>query len=104
MVIESFDEQFNVTWDDPVHATESWVLDRLHWPQAQAPLYQALHRRILAVAFEIPCVFVNGYGYARNFGPPPATPDVNERGPIPVWEQDYLPRLLEGSARLRSLD
>src|SRR2546423_5627468 len=82
MVIESYEEDFTVVWADPKHADESWVLDRLHWPQAMAPLYQALHERIMAVAFEIPSIFVNGYAFAKDFGPPPATPDVNERGAI----------------------
>jgi pyruvate,water dikinase len=104
MVVESYEEDFSVVWSDPRHAEESWVLDRLHWPQAMAPLYQAVHQRIMAVAFEIPSIFVNGYGFAKDFGPPPATPDVNERGPIPVWEEDYLPIIKRGVERLRSSD
>ena len=104
MVVESYGEDFSVVWADPVHATESWVLDRLHWPQAMSPLYQAVHERIMAVAFEIPAIFVNGYGFARDFGPPPATPDVNERGPIAVWDEDYLPIIKRGVERLRSTD
>jgi pyruvate,water dikinase len=104
MVIESYEEDFSVVWTDPKHADESWVLDRLHWPQAMAPLYQAVHERILAVAFEIPSVFVNGYAFGKDFGPPPATPDVIERGPIPVWEDDYLPIIKRGVERLRSTD
>jgi rifampicin phosphotransferase len=104
MVIESYEEDFTVVWADPAHAGESWVLDRLHWPQAMAPLYRAVHERIMAVAFEIPSIFVNGYAFAKDFGPPPATPDVNERGPIPVWEEDYLPIVKRGVERLRSTD
>ena len=80
------------------------MLDRLHWPQAMAPLYQAVHERILAVAFEIPSIFVNGYAFAKDFGPPPATPDVVERGPIPVWDEDYLPIIKRGVDRLRTTD
>jgi pyruvate,water dikinase len=104
MVIESFEEDSSVVWAEPKHAEESWVLDRLHWPQAMAPLYQAVHERILAIAFEIPSIFVNGYAFAKDFGPPPATPDVIERGPIPVWDEDYLPIIKRGVERLRSTD
>src|SRR5215217_6391896 len=104
MVVESFEEDFSVVWADPKHADESWVLDRLHWPQAMAPLYQAVHERIMAVAFEIPSIFVNGYAFAKDFGPPPPTPDVIERGPNPVWDEDYLPIIKRGVDRLRSTD
>jgi phosphohistidine swiveling domain-containing protein len=92
MVI-SYRDDFEVTWADPARANESWVHDRLHAPWAQPPLTQALFERIMAIAFGVPTVFVNNYGFMRNFGPPPATQEVEARGPIAIWEEDFEPHV-----------
>src|SRR5215211_9133596 len=91
--ITSFDESFNVTWRDPADARESWVFDRVHYPRPQPPLTQALFERIMLLAFDVPTVFVNWYGFMRDYGPPLPTPEIEERGPVAVWQNDYLPEV-----------
>jgi phosphohistidine swiveling domain-containing protein len=92
-VVQSYTDDFNVTWNDPEYANQSWVHDRLHAPWAQPPLTQALFERIMAVAFGVPTLFVNSHAFMRDFGPPPPTPEVEARGPIPIWEQDFEPHV-----------
>lgn len=103
-MVLNFTDDFHVTWADPARAGESWVHDRLHAPWAQPPLTQALFERIMAVAFGVPTVFVNSYGFMRNFGPPPATPEVEARGPIPIWEQDFEPHVRLACLEMRNRD
>jgi len=103
-VVLSYTDDFEVTWANPARAKESWVHDRLHAPWAQPPLTQALFERIMAVAFGVPTVFVNSYGFMRDFGPPPATPEVEARGPIPIWDQDFEPHVRLACLEMRGRD
>ena len=103
-LIRSFSDDFNVTWDDPVHATESWLLDPVNFPSPMPPLTQALHERIIAVAFGLPTVFVNGYAFMKDFAPPPPAPEVEARGPNDVWQNDFLAKVKEACARIRGRD
>ena len=103
-MVRSYTDDFQVTWQDPARANESWVHDRLHAPWAQPPLTQALFERIMAVAFGLPTVFVNGYGFMRDFGPPQATPEVEARGPITIWEQDFEPHVRLACLEMRNRD
>ena len=104
-MILSYTDDFQVTWEDPsARANESWVHDRLHAPWVQPPLTQALFERIMAIAFGLPTVFVNGYGFMRNFGPPPPTPEVEARGPIPMWEEEYGPHVRLACLDMRNRD
>jgi len=103
-LVLSYTDDFSVTWKDPARASESWVHDRLHAPWVQPPLTQALFERIMAVAFGVPTVFVNNYGFMRNFGPPPATPEVEARGPIAIWKQDFEPHVRLACQEMRNRD
>jgi pyruvate,water dikinase len=103
-MVLSFNDDFEVTWADPRRATESWVHDRLHAPWAMPPLTQALFERIMAVAFDVPTVFVNNYGFMRDFGPPATTPEVEARGPIPIWNEDFEPAVRAHCLEIRSRD
>ncbi len=47
---------------------------------------------------------VNGYRYAWNSMPPPPTREIIERGPLPVWRDEYVPRISDFCTRVRSAD
>lgn len=103
MVI-SYTDDFQVTWKNPARASESWVFDRLHAPWAQPPLTQAIFERIMHTAFDVPTVFVNNYGFMRDFGPPPPTPEVEARGPIAIWAEEFEPAVRAACHLMRSRD
>jgi rifampicin phosphotransferase len=103
-MVLSYNDDFEVVWEDPPRATESWVFDRLHAPWAQPPLTQAIYERIMTIAFGVPTVFVNSYAFMRDFGPPLATPEVEVRGPIPIWEEEFEPRIRAACGEMRSRD
>ncbi len=46
--------------------------------------------------------FVNGYGFSSAPTPPPPAPEILERGVSDVWSNDYLPRIAEACAKMRS--
>jgi pyruvate,water dikinase len=102
LMVLTYTDDFKVSWRDPVHETESWVLDRLHYPWPQPPLTQAIFEKVMAIAFGVPTVFVNNYGFMKDYGPPPSTPEVEERGPVTVWENDYLPKVKAACASIRN--
>jgi phosphohistidine swiveling domain-containing protein len=101
-MVLSYNDAFDMVWDDPRRARESWVLDRLHCPWPLPPLSQAMYERLLAIAFEVPVVYVNGYAFGRDFGPPLATPEVEARGPIPIWEEEFEPKVRAHCFEMRS--
>ena len=103
-MVLSYNDNFEVRWEDPAREGESWVHDRLHAPWAQPPLTQAIFERIMALAFDVPTVFVNCHAFMRDFGPPPATPEVEARGPIPIWEEEFEPAVRAACATMRGRD
>ena len=103
-MVLSYNDAFEVTWADPARDNESWVHDRLHAPWAQPPLTQAIFERIMDLAFDCPTVFVNCYGFMRDFGPPNATPEVEARGPIPIWEEEFEPIVRASCKTMRTRD
>ena len=103
-MVSSFDESFRVTWQNPRDAESIWAIDRNHFSHPVPPLAEELYRRIIAASWETPCVFVNGYAYLRDFGPPPTPPEVTERGAPSVWRQDYLPKVRQLCAAIRVRD
>ncbi len=103
-LVLTYTDDFQVTWQDPARNDESWVHDRLHAPWAQPPLTQAIFGRIMAIAFGVPTVFINGYGFMRNFGPPLPTPEVEDKGPIPIWEQEFGPHVRLACLEMRNRD
>ncbi len=103
-MVSSFDESFRVTWQDPRDAESIWAIDRNHFSHPVAPLAEDLYRRIIASSWETPSVFVNGYAYLKDFGPPPTPPEVIERGAPAVWREDYLPKVRQLCAGIRVRD
>jgi pyruvate,water dikinase len=103
-MVLSYNDAFEVVWEDPRRALESWVLDRLHCPWPLPPLSQAMYERLLAIAFGVPVVYVNGYAFGRDFGPPLATQEVEARGPIPIWEEEFEPKVRAHCLEMRGRD
>ncbi|HLF71057.1 MAG TPA: PEP-utilizing enzyme [Dehalococcoidia bacterium] len=102
--LRSFDLEFNVVWEEASHANESWVFDRLHYPRPQPPLTQHIHARFMTHGFGVPTIFVNGYSFMRDYGPPPTTQEVEARGPVDIWQRDFKPRVQAECLKLRSGD
>jgi phosphohistidine swiveling domain-containing protein len=103
-VVLSYNDRFEVRWEDPAREQESWVHDRLHAPWAMPPLTQAIFERIMTLAFDVPTVFVNCFGFMRDFGPPNTTPEVEGRGPIPIWEEEFEPIVRTSCRTMRTRD
>jgi pyruvate,water dikinase len=103
-MIQTVTEDFRVEWTDPGDARETWEWDQMHFPRPMPPLALQLIAKLEAEIMGARCVSANGYHYALNSVPPPPTPEVLERGPLPVWENDYTPRVREICERMRSTD
>ena len=58
----------------------TWTYDPMHFPQPLPPLSQNIMRSIMTNAFQIETAFANGYPFMKNFGPPPPTAEVLEKG------------------------
>ena len=104
-MVKSETEDFTVAWEDPADGEKSWAFDAMHFPRPAPPLTAhlvgAVHQQIFNGARS---VFVNGYSYTLNAMPPPPTPEVIQRGPFDVWEQDYVPRIRAACKQMRTRD
>ena len=58
---------------------------------AGRPEATAMLERIMDLAFDVPTVFVNNFAFMHDFGPPMTTPEVEARGPVPIWNEDFEP-------------
>ena len=92
-MVTQYGQGFEVQWKDPADATKTWLFDSMHAPRPLTHLSQDIFARLLAVAFSQESLFANGYAYMTNPAPLPPAPEVLARGPVAVWEEDYLPRL-----------
>jgi pyruvate,water dikinase len=104
-MVQHVTDDFRVTWKDPADAEKNWRFDPMHMPRP-APALTAhfvdkLHREVFNGA---PSIFVNGYCYTVDAFPPPPTPEVIERGPFDVWENDYVPRIRAACRDIRARD
>ena len=104
-VVQSTPEQFTVAWKDPADAGKTWMLDAMHFPRPMPPLTAHLIETVRREIFNgARSIFVNGYHYAVDAFPPPPTPEVIQRGPFDVWENDYIPRIRAICQRIRTED
>jgi pyruvate,water dikinase len=102
-VVQSFTEDFRVTWKDPADGELTWTWDQMHFPRPVPPLTaHVLERLYYSVCMGTRSIIVNGYIYAFELTLPPPTPEVLERGPFEVWETEYVPQVREACSRLRS--
>ena len=51
----------------------SWMMDAMHFPRPLPMLSQEILGTTLRDAFKREVTFVNGFGYARDYAPPPPT-------------------------------
>lgn len=95
-----------VTFELPVGCDTSttWAYDSMHFPHPLPPLIQELLRSVNTHAFGIETAFVHGYAFQKDFAPPPPTPEVIEKGVVPIWEGEFVPRIADFCARTRSYD
>ena len=104
-MVLSATEDFRVTWKDPSHAEKSWRYDAMHFarpaPALTGYLLEKTHREVFNAAG---VMFVNGYFYTLDAFPPPPTPEVIERGPFDVWENDYVHRIRAACEEIRGGD
>jgi pyruvate,water dikinase len=104
-VVQSATENFAVEWEDPADAEKSWRFDGMHFPRPMPPLTAHLIERVNREVFSgSRSIFVNGYLFAVDSFPPPPTPEVIQRGPFDVWENDYVRRIREICNRIRTHD
>ena len=90
-MVTHFDDDFNVTWSDPSDAESVWAMDRLHFTHPLTPLTQELYREVVDTSWATPCIFVNGYAFLKDFGPPQTPQEVVDRGATVIWREKYLP-------------
>ncbi|MGI8927340.1 MAG: PEP-utilizing enzyme [Tepidiformaceae bacterium] len=82
----------------------TWMYDPMHWPQPLPPLSQDIVRSIMTGAFQVETAFVNGYPFMKDYGPPPPTPEVLEKGAVRIWEDEFVPRIAAFCEAVRSAD
>jgi pyruvate,water dikinase len=103
-LVSSYDDDFNVTWQNPRDADSVWAIDRIHFTHPVTPLTEDFYREVVASSWVTPCVFVNGYTYLKDFAPPPTPPEVTELGAPFVWRERYLPLVKQICAGIRVRD
>jgi len=82
----------------------SWMMDAMHFPRPLPLLSQEILGTTLRDAFKLDVTFVNGFGYARDYAPPPPTAEVMEKGAVPIWENEFVPRIAEFCSNIRRAD
>lgn len=103
-MVATREESFSVAWKHRDDAHLTWLYDPLHFPKPLTPLAGEFLNRMYLEFMSARTVFVNGYAFAAGLNPRPPSPDIEKRGVVDVWTNDYLPRLREFSRRTRSAD
>ncbi|MGH8632199.1 MAG: hypothetical protein ACREU7_15740, partial [Burkholderiales bacterium] len=103
-MVQSVTEEFSVVWQDPADASLTWDWDPMHFPRPLAALSAEVIEKMWRTFMGAKTITANGYLYHFNAAPPPPTPEVIERGAVPVWEQEYIPRIAAFCRRIRSAD
>lgn len=103
-VIVRCTEDFQVTWENEADAQLCWWWDKMHNPRPVPPLAGDISARLNARVFGSRVVLLNGYAYNQGDGFPSPTAEVIERGVLPVWEDEYVPRIREACTRWRATD
>ncbi|MFN0147944.1 MAG: PEP-utilizing enzyme [Dehalococcoidia bacterium] len=95
---------FHVAFANPEDAAAPWMYDAMHFSKPFPRLGQEFFRAVNREAFGLDTVFANGYGFTKNFAPPPPTAEVLERGVVNIWTQDFVPRIEKYCADVRARD
>ena len=96
-------DDFKITWPDPSMSESAWVTDRMHFPNAVAPLAQYMVGGFMERVMGSSTVFANGYQYSFGQHAPDPTPEVVAGG-LNVWHNDYSPRIRAFCERVRNTD
>jgi pyruvate,water dikinase len=103
-MVNTYNDDFSVTWADPADAELTWLYDPMHMPYPLCPavteLWDGVYQRYMSAR----TVYVNGYGYATQPTPAPPTPEIVKRGVFDVWTNDYLPQIRKFCDGVRSAD
>ena len=98
MVLECT-ERFEVTWEDPADAQLHWSWDKMHHSRPVPPLCFDLVESESEIVFGSRLIHLNGYIFSHGFSMPSPPPEVQERGALDVWENDYVPWISEACRR-----
>jgi hypothetical protein len=101
-MVSSFTKDFSVTWENPADGELTWLFDPMHLPAPMCPLVGDFWSRMFGRYMGARMVYVNGYGYSTTPTPLPPSPEILARGVFDVWTKDYLPRISETCARIRT--
>lgn len=96
--------EFQPNFAKPEDAESSWAFDPMHFASALPRLSQEFYRTANAEAFGLESLFVNGYLFTKDFAPPPPTQEVLERGVVNIWTEEFVPRIEQFCASIRSRD
>jgi pyruvate,water dikinase len=103
-MVNTYTDDFTVTWHDPADAKNTWLYDPMHQPapltNAAAEVWSGLYDRYMSAR----TTRVNGYGYATQPTPRPPSPEILERGVFDVWTNDFLPEIKKFCDNVRSVD
>jgi rifampicin phosphotransferase len=97
-------DSFEVTWSDPADAQLTWTFDQVHAPRPVPRLSMQVFGTFYRDVLGAPAVVANGYGFFHDLTVPPPTQEIVERGVVPVWENEFLPRIREHCQRVRERD
>src|SRR5687767_5073351 len=80
------------------------MFDAMHFPRPMTALNGEMLRRIYEDFMGARTVLVNGYAYACGMSPRPPSREILARGAFDVWTNDYLPRIQQFCAKVRSTE
>jgi pyruvate,water dikinase len=103
-MVSSYTKDFQVTWDDPKDAEQTWLFDPMHLPAPITPMLAEFWERLMGRYMGMRCMTVNGYAYASVASPRPPSKEMMERGVVDVWNNDFMPAIRKACDKLRRTD
>lgn len=88
-MVQSFTDDFQVTWANPSDAQVAWIHAPMHFPDPLPALAgEVLAGEVLVGVYEgfmnARTTFVNGYAFSTPPSPRPPTPEIMRRGIMDV--------------------
>jgi pyruvate,water dikinase len=103
-MVQSFTEDFAVTWTDPTLAQRTFIYDPMHFPRVMVPFAAEFLTRMYRDFMSSETILVNGYAFSSPPTPRPPTPAILERGVLDVWTKDLLPPIEATVRAVRGAD